>query len=67
MQFYKMPPSPVRMMAVGAILIMYGVFANIYAGRRENDGTTYKPGRSRRVWAIVLGVLLFLFGLYRNR
>jgi hypothetical protein len=56
-----------KAMVGGAMMVLYGILANIYAGRIKNDGQEYKPGRLARVWTIILGGAILLFGLYRSR
>jgi hypothetical protein len=68
-----MPPLPPHWptahatIAMGIIVTVYGILANIYSGRIQKDGQRYEPSRNLRVYTIVVGVLLFLIGFVWNR
>jgi len=59
--------TPQKIMVVGAIVITYGVLAQIYTGKSRKNGPTHTSTKRFRIGTIVLGVLLFLLGLYLSR
>jgi hypothetical protein len=63
----RFPPTPLNTILLGSLLILYGIFINVYAGKVKKNGERYEPNPGMRVTPILLGILLLVLGVLWNR